>query len=254
VITEEQVLSLSRRFSIDRFTILREYIQVVFLANLYDLREANDIYFKGGTALKLLFGSFRFSEDLDFTLLLSEKQIEVLLGKLTKKINLEVPGIRINSLETKETSLTTRLNYTHARLKFPLTVHLEFSIREKPRTKKVSPLATLYPVSPYPMVVHLSLPEILAEKVRALMTRGKGRDVFDIWYILSKDIKFNWELINEKMKYYGIRIGKEDVIKKIEQIRSTDIINDLGKFLPKKQRLLTKNLKELTIKKLQEEK
>lgn len=253
MITEQQIGSLSRHFNIDRFTILREYIQIVFLANVYSLKEGEDIYLKGGTALKLLFGSFHFSEDLDFTSLLDEKHIKVLLGKVTKKVNVEVPGVKINSLEAKKNLLVARLNYPHSRFKFPLTVHLEFSIREKPRTRKVSPLATVYPVSPYPIVIHLSLSEILAEKVRALITRGKGRDVFDIWYILTKNIKFNWELVNEKMEYYGMRIGKGDVMKEIEKISSGEIRNDLGKFLPKKQRALTKTLKELTIKKLQEE-
>jgi len=173
MITEQQVLSLSRHFNIDRFTILREYIQVVFLANLYNLKESEAIYFKGGTALRLLFGSFRFSEDLDFTSLLNEKDIKILLRKVVKRVHLEVSGVRINSFETKGTSITARLNYPYPGLKFPLTVHLEFSTGEKPRTKKFSPLATLYPVSPYPVVIHLSLTEILAEKVRALMIRGK---------------------------------------------------------------------------------
>mgnify|MGYP000120726997 CR=1 FL=1 len=181
MITQEQILSLSKQFDIDQFTILKEYIQIIFLANLYSLEKGEDIYFKGGTALKLMFNSFRFSEDLDFTSLLNEKGLMALLKKTIKRANLEIPGLKINSFETKEISLTARLNYSESSFKFPLTVHLEFSLRERPKTKEVSPLATLYPISPYPMVVHLSLSEILAEKVRALMIRGKGRDIFDIW-------------------------------------------------------------------------
>lgn len=252
MITKEQILTLSKHFDIDQFTILREYIQIIFLSNLYGLGEGDNIYFKGGSALKLMFNSFRFSEDLDFTSLLNEKELKALLEKTIKRVNLEAPGVKVNSLKVKRISLAARLNYSKSSLKFPLTVHLKFSLREKPKTRKISPLTTLYPISPYPMVVHLSLSEILAEKVRALMIRGKGRDIFDIWYILTKDMKFNWELINQKMKYYKMEIKKEDVVKKIEEINSKEIKNDLMKFLPKRQRTLIGNLKELTIKKMQE--
>ena len=48
--------------------IVREYFQNVFLAKLYTLSEAEKMLFKGGTALRILYGSPRFSEDLDFSL------------------------------------------------------------------------------------------------------------------------------------------------------------------------------------------
>ena len=250
MISQGQILSLSKRFDIDQFTILREYLQVLFLSKLYDLEKSENIYFKGGTALRLLFNSFRFSEDLDFTSSLDEENLKALLGKTIKRVCLETPGAKINSLQMKKASLTARLNYAGPGLKFPLTVHLEFSLREKPNAREVSPLATLYPISPYPMIVHLSLSEILAEKVRALMMRGKGRDIFDLWYILSKEVKLDWRLINEKMKYYGMEIEKRDVVKKIEEIDPKEIEDDLRRFLPKKQRALIGNLKELVMEKI----
>lgn len=43
-----------------------------------------------------------------------------------------------------------------------------------------------YPISPYPLVVHLSKEELLAEKIRALFVRGKPRDLFDLWFLLTK--------------------------------------------------------------------
>ena len=48
--------------------VIREYVQHLFLSHLYALPQSDHLAFKGGTALRLLYGSPRFSEDLDFTL------------------------------------------------------------------------------------------------------------------------------------------------------------------------------------------
>ena len=44
--------------------------------------------------------------------------------------------------------------------------------------------------------------EILAEKIRALITRGQTRDLFDIYFLLKKGIKPEINLINKKLEYY----------------------------------------------------
>jgi len=51
---------------IDRYTIIREYVQLLFLRYFYERPQGIKAFFKGGTALRFLFNSFRFSEDLDF--------------------------------------------------------------------------------------------------------------------------------------------------------------------------------------------
>ena len=67
MITTDQIKDLSIIFQMDEYSIFREYLQLVFLSYLYQEKEASKIIFKGGTALRLLFGSPRFSEDLDFS-------------------------------------------------------------------------------------------------------------------------------------------------------------------------------------------
>lgn len=46
---------------------LREYCQHLFLTHFYQKKKSENFLFKGGTALKLLYGSPRFSEDIDFS-------------------------------------------------------------------------------------------------------------------------------------------------------------------------------------------
>ena len=80
MISKKQIEDLANNNQIDSFTILREYLQILFLSYLYREKQADKIYFKGGTALRLLFGSPRFSEDLDFSTLYSEIVIKSLMS------------------------------------------------------------------------------------------------------------------------------------------------------------------------------
>src|SRR5208283_4068165 len=56
---------------------------------------------------------------------------------------------------------------------------------------------------PIKSLAGMALEEVGAEKVRAIMTRQKARDIYDLYYLIhSKRIKFNKELVNEKLGYY----------------------------------------------------
>jgi len=51
MMTPGQTAELAGFFRIDRFTIFREYLQLVFLSYLYRQRQADRVYFKGGTKI-----------------------------------------------------------------------------------------------------------------------------------------------------------------------------------------------------------
>lgn len=249
MITKEQIQELSKKLSIDWYSILREYMQVVFLATLYEDKLSQEVFFKGGTAIRLLLNSFRFSEDLDFTTKLSSNEIENLIHKTVEKVNLVIPNVSFKKLKSIHKSFTGTINYISEEYKYPLNIHLEFSYRENPLTQMESVLETSFPVSPYPLVIHLSWREIFAEKIRALMTRAKGRDLFDIWYLTSKGIEIDLKLINKKMELYNKKVSKEDIINKIKSFKEEILINDLNKYLPSTHRKMTPKLKEMVLEK-----
>jgi predicted nucleotidyltransferase component of viral defense system len=252
MINKEQIRELSQKFAIDEFSVIREYLQILFLSGLYEQRESSRIYFKGGTALRLLINSFRFSEDLDFTSLIPADEIKKILTKIIRKINLVMPDVELRQVKTNINSLTSFLRYKTDEMKFPLNIHLEFSLREKPLTEKDVVLETLFPVSPYPIVKCLSWEEILAEKIRALMHRAKGRDLFDIWYLMSKGTKIDWIMVNKKMAFYNKKVVPEDVVSKIRGFDRKMLKLDLGKFLPVTQRKIAENIKEMLFEKLRQ--
>lgn len=235
MITKDQIKNLSETFQIDEFSIFREYLQLVFLSYLYQEREAFEIYFKGGTALRLLFGSPRFSEDLDFSTNYSDLEITKLLKKIEIKINKELLNIKITQLHKGSEGIRFRIIFVSDEFKYPFSIRLDFH-REKQliQNTQVSTLSTQFPVMIFPQIYHLSGKTILIEKFVALKNRNKGRDVFDIWFLYSK----------------GIRIDKinNDNIKNLEQFSQKSLEKDLGQFLPRGQKSIIPVLKKEILK------
>lgn len=142
MLDEETALNLSQELKIDLFTIHREYLQLLFLKYLYSQIESRKIYFKGGTALRFLYDSFRFSEDLDFTSLISEKKIISLIQKALRTLNKETTGVDFKKMDfynkktTPETLTTVVKNFPQDEIKTDLTRFLPLSHRNLVREVK----------------------------------------------------------------------------------------------------------------------
>lgn len=251
------VLEKAKKAKIDTITILREYWQFLFLQKLYQQKESGDVYFKGGTAIRFLFGSFRFSEDLDFTVDLDEKAevslIQFIFDSLKKEASEEVVLKKERAIFD---SLRYRLIFYHQFSKQPNSVRLDFLMREKPQTREERILIPFdYPISPYPLVIHLSSEEILAEKLRALLVRGKARDIFDVWFLLTKNISINQKIIEQKMKIYPQKkFSLKKIITRIKSFKEKTLKQDLNQFLPENYRQFYKQLPKLTIELLEKAK
>jgi hypothetical protein len=70
-----------------------------------------------------------------------------------------------------------------------------------------------------------------------LLTRGKGRDLYDLWYLITLGIKINKDLVKEKLKYYHLeKITKDKILDRIRSFSSKDFVLDLRPFVPLNQR------------------
>jgi len=206
MITRKELEAVGRSLGFNAYQAEKDYLQHAFLAALYAV-SANEFVFKGGTALQKAFGLDRFSEDLDFTFTGKARTaggfIELAtagLGKLTEA--------GISKKEEKAGSLSVKL-----KAKGPLydgtersmqTILVELSAREKvlktPSAKRiVPPYADLRPY----VALCMGLDEMLAEKIRAIMTREKPRDAYDAWFLLKKNAVFSKDQTDMKLAYYG---------------------------------------------------
>jgi len=185
----------------------KHYLQSLILIILSEYPLA----FKGGTYLWFFHRLNRFSEDLDFT------ATEPLSKELPKKVseNLLLFGVenRTKIITDNPTTLSFRLS-----ARGPLNTgsidlchtYVEISRREKlirrPLSLELSFSAYNLPIK---IVSGMSLEEVASEKIRAIMTRDKARDVYDLAFLMEKGIWPALSLVEEKLKYYDLRFSQE---------------------------------------------
>ncbi|MDP3103066.1 MAG: nucleotidyl transferase AbiEii/AbiGii toxin family protein [Candidatus Methanoperedens sp.] len=66
-----------------------------------------------------------------------------------------------------------------------------------------------------------SLDHVFAEKVRALLVRGKARDLYDLWFLMEKGIKPDLELINNKLSLYDMTYSRQEMNKRIAELEKS---------------------------------
>lgn len=230
MITDKQIHDLSRHFSIDGTTVLREYLQLMLLNSLYLQKGAGDILFKGGTALRLFFQSPRFSEDLDFSTTHGPVRIKTIVRAVEDDLRHELPDMHIFLTYTGKNGLRFRLRHSSTNLPYPLVILLDFQFGTMPKGE-ISSLTTVFPFVVFPLICHYSQKEILTEKYQALLERRKGRDLFDMWHLVKQGIS-----IQPKDK-----VAIRDSISTFPQ---KQLEQDVARFLPKSQRIILQHLKQ----------
>lgn len=228
-----QLFANSQRVS--PFVILREYIQILFLNNFYSQINSENVVFKGGTSLRLIHGSNRFSEDLDFTTHLSNSQIRNIVKNTIELISKETPPISIKSIPTVA-GFTQKLTMVTAYSSTPISIKLDFSQREQVLKKGRRPISTNLPVSSFSAITYMEMVEILAEKCRAITTRHKGRDIYDLWYLLTRKTPFDLKLVQKKFDYYKQKFDQDDLITNIKNWQFEKFDQDVRGFLPEPDR------------------
>lgn len=179
----------------------KHYIQSLILNAISEL----PIVFKGGTYLWFFHGLRRFSEDLDFTA--SEELPDGIPEMISKSLALFGVENELKKMTDNETTLSFRISANgplNTSLKDKCVVYVEISTREKV-IEKAMPLKFDRPEYQLPIksLAGMALGEVGAEKVRAIMTRQKARDIYDLYYLIhNKKIDFRNELVNEKLRYY----------------------------------------------------
>ena len=196
------------------------YLQDIILSTI-SRETVDELVFKGGTALLKFYQLDRFSEDLDFTLT-GEIDFEELLEKIERDLEAYNAEVEEIDFEERDNSINARLairgplyNGDRRSLCFiRIEVNKESDVIHK-NSKRYTP--RFQDLTAFDLPV-LSEEEILAEKIRAIRTREKPRDLYDIYHLVEKGTRVDLELVNSKLEYY-------------------DLEHDLGKTVSKAERL-----------------
>lgn len=208
--------------------IEKDYILSWILKEIAMHKElSNVIVFKGGTVLKkVYFEEYRFSEDLDFTLLkdnISNQQIFEYFNEVFDYVKEEanIPLKIIDDNEHEDGGINFYISYVG-----PLggmgaykRVKVDISKSEKLQFEPVEKnVITTYTNQEDHKLLCYSLEEILVEKLRSVMQRMQARDFYDRWYLLEihgLDIDF---YINEFIaKCESKDVNPNDFFKKLDQ-------------------------------------
>ncbi|MDZ7850756.1 MAG: nucleotidyl transferase AbiEii/AbiGii toxin family protein [Halodesulfurarchaeum sp.] len=180
------------------------YLQDLVLSTI-SRETADQLVFKGGTALLKFYQLDRFSEDLDFTARVSIDD-DALVRAVSRDLEAYGASPEETDIERENRSVQIRLGiqgplYTGDRrsLNFlRLEINTESSIRSVD-IKRYNPHFQDIPA--FELSV-LSEREILAEKIRALLTRDQPRDLYDIYHLLSKSVSIDPDVVGRKLEYY----------------------------------------------------
>jgi len=200
MITKSEILELASSFSLQPTTVQKDYVLGWLLRAISNNQNLSKWVFKGGTCLKkCYFETYRFSEDLDFTVptnhILSRERINDYLDSTVSWIE-EKSGLTFPRRDWKideyinprgNTSFQVKISYSGPlkgaprslpRIKFDITQ--DERLVDKPQLRKVHHSFSDEFI-PIPQVLCYSIDEILAEKSRALFERnGRARDVYDV--------------------------------------------------------------------------
>ena len=232
MLSADQLYSLTKKYKINESVILREYFQLLALQKIYNFSKSAKVFFKGGTCLHLIYDAPRFSEDLDFTVNSSEVEFLEFFKQPFKELAHE------NKAQIKEKKAMVGKSFLLTAesdlIKGNIFISFDFSFRETVLDPEKKVIETEFPVLFNNYLNCLSAEEILAEKVRAILSRNQGRDLYDLWYLLSQGTAFRKDFIQKKLVYYKLdqTDSFERLREKVEKISVEDFIADLRPFIP----------------------
>ncbi len=245
---------------------LREILQQAALLGLARHQFFEHAAFYGGTALRILYGLDRYSEDLDFSLLKPQenfnfepflegmnKELESLGFELTvsiKEKNQET-GIWSAFLKGNTLQLILSINPKARGIHPDQKLQIKLEIDTDPPRSKI-PLEVKLVRNPFPFyVATYRIIDLFAGKMHAVLCRGwknrvKGRDWYDlIWYI-QNGFPVNLEHLRERMiqtgnlektSPFGEKELREKIHKKIDSIDWKLAKADVANFIVDKSRL-----------------
>lgn len=184
MLNRENIKKLASQYRTPELNIAREYVQHLFLSFFYQEKYSGRVLFKGGTALRIVFQSPRFSEDLDFSGCgIDIACLETLLVDVMDKV--ARTGVDIELSESKHTSGgyigVLDLSFSGYRPR----ILMEVSLRKKIKVKGEPVLVAGDFLPPYTVNL-LPRADLVDEKMAALLSRAKPRDYYDLYFLLRK--------------------------------------------------------------------
>lgn len=262
----EVIVSMLKKYDChsrqDYENALKEIVQEIALLGLARAKFFEHAAFYGGTALRILYGLDRFSEDLDFSLLTPNKKFSLApyLHAIVEEIN--STGLEVNVMEknkTIETAIKSAfikagtlnnlikikvpnelLSFLHHQQQLKIKIEIDTN---PPSDFTTEAKRLLQPIPFSVLSYHIS--DLFAGKIHAILcrqwkTRVKGRDWYDFVWFVSNNVPVNIKHLKARLvqtktwetdKSFTLIDTQQLLVEKIKSVDFEQAKQDVQPFL-----------------------
>lgn len=214
--------------------ILREYLQYLILQKLFVQKNATKLTFIWWTALRLVYWTTRFSEDLDFdNTWLTEDEFKEMLEKVAQDLRLEWYEIVLK--------FVTKWAY-HCHIKIPKLLYSlwlapmetqNLTIKIDTVDQDIAYNSSTYVLNKFWITQRIRVAPVdvlLSMKLWAFFWRRKWRDIFDIVFLLSRTLP-DMNFIEKSLDISSYQDLYDAIIEKTAALDLKSLSNDVQPFL-----------------------
>jgi len=220
----------------DSTSMLREYLQCKILKIIFSSPIGNKLTFIGGTALRLIYNTQRFSEDLDFDNKNLNLDDWVKLGETIKR-QLSLEGINIDVEKTRmnETIFHHNLRFMDLLFNYKISPHKNSVLLIKTDSEDQGIEYEAEIVSLNKFDVNCSIKVMprdiaLSQKFRAFLDREMGRDLFDI-SSLAPTTRPCYKYLDQALSIKNSKELKEKVLERCGELDIDSLVARAKPFL-----------------------
>jgi len=211
-----------------------EYLQYEMLRSIF--RHTVKLSFIGGTALRIIFHTQRFSEDLDFDNFgLSVEEFAILTQKVQK--DLEMLGFQVQFRNVFKGAYHCYFKFSDLLYRYGFSPHDNEKILVRLDTVKqdfnfIPETAVLDNFGIFFEIKHNPKDILLSQKFIAALerNRSKGRDFYDITYLMGITAP-NLAYLKQKAGIASMLELKEKLLARCEEVNFDEMAKDVAPFL-----------------------
>jgi predicted nucleotidyltransferase component of viral defense system len=204
--------------------MLKEYIQLLILDFLSTTAFIKKITFIGGTYLRLGKGIDRFSEDLDFDCKdFSKEEFMTMTDAVITFLKRDGFKVEVRDRENKKLSAFRRnIHFPELLFELGLSGHKDerFLIKVESEDQQMTYKPILANIKGCGMYFPFPVPPddvLCSMKISAMISRSKGRDFYDVMFLLAQT-RPNYSFLSEKLNIYNLEDLKTSVSKTLETV------------------------------------
>lgn len=237
-------------------SILKEYLQYKILNSIFNSQYAGKLAFLGGTALRIVYGNTRFSEDLDFDNFgLNALEFTDLSKIIQKDLTLEGLEVEVNTITGNAYRIKIRIpkllfdNSLSAMSEHKILIQVD-TVPQNFEYLPEKPLLNKFDVFTQINAVPKDL--LLSQKIFASVNRKRimGRDFFDIVFLHGLGATPNFAYLKKNIGIDNRNDLKKYLLKKTASLNFENLARDVEPLLfdprDKKKVLLFKEFLEQT--------